>query len=112
MASGMTTCKDCGFEWESRYRDCGHDAAKEAAAAQTPLRDGLVDLTDAITLIGTALSFDDSGNKPEDFAWRDFCDEAGAWADKMSALYPELHTDDQFNAACLRLERMTKGKAK
>lgn len=106
----MTRCAKCDFEWDARLTDCGHDAAREAAAAATLLRDGLVDIVDAITLIGTALAFDDSGNKPEDYAWREFCDQAGAWADKMLALYPELHTDDQFNAACLRLERLVTTK--
>ncbi len=115
----MTKCNNCGFEWESRLTDCGHDDAIAAGAARTALRDGLVDLADAIMLIGTALGFSAETKcvscgqeNPEgaDDSWAEFDRQATAWADKMTTLYPELNTDEQFTAAMERLERMVPQK--
>lgn len=105
MTDWTRRCGDCGFEWESRLVDCGHEPAKTAGAAATQLRDGLAEILEAMTLMGTATGFDDGGNEPEDHAWREFAEQAEAWLAKMEVLYPELD-EEQFNAACLRLERM------
>lgn len=56
-------------------------------------------------LVGAFTGFDESGDEPADFAWRDAVAEADGWADRVRAKFPQLHTDEQMDAASERLER-------